>query len=164
MSVNKYGPHVLVLPEDDANRQLANGFLLDHALSTRSVQVLGEAGGWNKVIDCFLSDHVAGMERYPKRHMVLLIDFDGDQERLSRVKEMIPGRLAERVYVLGALNEPEDLKRAGLGSSFEPIGSAMAKDCREGTDSIWSHNLLRHNKDELDRLRELVRPILFPSA
>ena len=29
MSVNKYQPHVLVLPEDDANRQLANGFLLD---------------------------------------------------------------------------------------------------------------------------------------
>jgi hypothetical protein len=29
MSVNKYHPHVLVLPEDDANRQLANGFLLD---------------------------------------------------------------------------------------------------------------------------------------
>lgn len=28
MSVNKYKPHVLVLPEDDANRQLANGFLL----------------------------------------------------------------------------------------------------------------------------------------
>ena len=27
MSVNKYKPHVLLIPEDDANRQLANGFL-----------------------------------------------------------------------------------------------------------------------------------------
>jgi hypothetical protein len=27
MSANKYKPHVVVLPEDDANRQLANGFL-----------------------------------------------------------------------------------------------------------------------------------------
>jgi hypothetical protein len=27
--VNRYLPHVLVLPEDDANRQIANGFVLD---------------------------------------------------------------------------------------------------------------------------------------
>ncbi len=26
MSVNKYKPHVLILPEDDADRQIANGF------------------------------------------------------------------------------------------------------------------------------------------
>ena len=43
MSVNKFRQHVFVLPEDDANRQLANGFLLD--LSVRQVQILPEAGG-----------------------------------------------------------------------------------------------------------------------
>ena len=59
MSVNKYLPHVLVLPEDDANRQLANGFLLDRALMTRSIQVLAEAGGWTAVLDRFKSDHVS---------------------------------------------------------------------------------------------------------
>ena len=40
MSVNKYLPHVLVLPEDDANRQLANGFLLDPNLLDRRIQLL----------------------------------------------------------------------------------------------------------------------------
>jgi hypothetical protein len=39
----------------------------------------------------------------------------------------------------------------------------MAKDCREGTDTIWRHDLLRHNAGELDRLAAHVRPILFPS-
>ena len=33
MSVNVYKPHVLVLPEDDADRQIANGFLLDPSLN-----------------------------------------------------------------------------------------------------------------------------------
>ncbi len=163
MSCNKYRPHLYVLPEDDANRQLANGFLLDQAIPTRSIDVLEEAGGWNEVVNRFLSDHVGEMERNPRRSMVLLIDFDGDANRLSRVKARIPAHLTERVYVLGALNEPEDLKAADLGS-YETIGLAMAQDCREETESTWNHPLLRHNAGELRRLRERVRPILFPST
>jgi len=163
MSVNRHLPHVLVLPEDDANRQLANGFVLDQAVSTRSIQVLEVAGGWNKVLECFLSDHVPRMVSYPNRHMVLLIDFDGQVGRLSQVRASIPEPLAERVYILGALNEPEDLKKAGLGD-YETIGLAMARDCREETSKTWDHALLRHNAGELDRLRERVRPILFQST
>lgn len=163
MSVNKYRPHVLVLPEDDANRQLANGFLLDEGLATRNIQVLEEVGGWHEVVDHFLSDHVAEMERHSGRSMVLLIDFDGDRDRLAWVQAKIPPSLTDRVYVLGALNEPEDLKKADLGS-YETIGLAMALDCREGTNRTWGHELLRHNAGELDRLRERVRPILFETT
>ncbi|HEX4229241.1 MAG TPA: hypothetical protein VHZ07_11265 [Bryobacteraceae bacterium] len=60
MSVNKFKPHVLILPEDDANRQLANGFLLAlDPIVQRNVQVLPVAGGWIEVLHCFKSDHVA---------------------------------------------------------------------------------------------------------
>jgi hypothetical protein len=159
MSVNKYQPHVLVLPEDDANRQLGNGFLLDLALKPRAIQVLKPAGGWNHVVECFLSDHVAEMDRCPGRFMVLLIDFDGDEDRLGLVKDRIPGHLTDRVYVLGASNEPEDLR--GVLGSYEAIGWALAKDCREGTNTTWDHPFLQHNAGELNRLREHVRPILF---
>ena len=48
MSVNKYLPHLLILPEDDANRELANGFVLNHAVNSRAVQILPPAGGWKK--------------------------------------------------------------------------------------------------------------------
>jgi len=161
MSVNKYLPHVLVLPEDDANRQLANGFLLDQYRSTWKIQVLEEVGGWVQVLEHFLSDHAVAMDRYPGRFMVLLIDFDGRQERLQDARETIPERLTDRVFILGALSEPEALK-ANLGS-YETIGLAMARDCREETTTTWGHVLLRHNANELDRLREHVRPILFPS-
>jgi hypothetical protein len=162
MSVNGHLPHVLVLPEDDANRQLANGFVLDldQAFLTR-IQVLEVAGGWTKVLERFLSDEVAGMGRFPQGSMVLLIDFDGQLDRVSRVRARIPEQLTERVYILGALTEPEDLKKADLGS-YETIGRAMAQDCRDGTNTTWGHDLLQHNASELERLRERVRSILFP--
>ena len=159
MKFNRNQPHVLVLPEDDADRQLANGFLQDPYFLAHRVQVLVPADGWMKVLECFESEHIREMDRYPKRFMVLLIDFDRHEERLTYAKSFIPTRLIDRVFVLGVLTEPERL-RADLGS-YETIGKAMAQDCREATDTTWGHDLLRHNAGEIGRLRERVRPFLF---
>ena len=93
--------------------------------------------------------------------MVLLIDFDNDETRLQDSKAGIPQDLSDRVFILGSRSNPEALKQAGLGS-YEIIGSALAQDCRHETNAIWEHELLRHNTGELDRLREHIRPILFP--
>ncbi|SPE33282.1 conserved hypothetical protein [Candidatus Sulfopaludibacter sp. SbA3] len=161
MSVNSHQPHIFVLPEDRANSEIANGFLLNGEVSTHRIQVLGEAGGWHKVLTHFKSQHVSQMDRFPKRFMILLIDFDGRGDRMAEAKGFIPDHLSSRVFVLGAWTEPEDLKRANLGS-FETIGRALAKDCREDTYTTWSHDLLRHNSGEIERLRQHVRPILFP--
>jgi hypothetical protein len=158
MSVNSYLPHVFVLPEDDANRQIANGFVL--SLSTRQIQVLKEAGGWASVRDRFESDQRSAMERYPNRFVVLLVDFDGSKNRLKTMKAVIPDHLKERVFVLGAFSEPEALRQAGLGS-YEGIGRALAEDCRTGAAGTWGHDLLQHNEEELSRLREHIVPILF---
>jgi hypothetical protein len=160
MSVNKDRPHVFVLPEDDANLRIANGFHLEVAANRqRQMQVLPVAGGWNEVLKLFESQHAKEMDRCPGRFIVLLIDFDGDQSRLERAMACIPQRLADRVFVLGALGEPEDLK-PDLGP-YEAIGSRLAEDCRQDTDGTWGHRLLRHNAGELNRLRARVRPILF---
>ena len=162
MSVNDSLPHVLVLPEDRANLQLATGFHLQVPWHRqRQMQVLRVAGGRNEVLGVFKSEHEVEMRRCRHRLMVLLIDFDGDTGRLTIAKRKIPADLTDRVFILGAWTEPEALRQAKLGS-YETIGSAMAKDCREETDSIWGHELLRHNASELDRLRMHVRPILFP--
>jgi hypothetical protein len=158
---NRFRPHVMVLPEDDANSRLANGFLLDLGQSALTkIQVLPEVGGWRAVLDVFESIHVAGMDRYSSRFMVLLIDFDGREERLHDAKSRIPERLTDRVFILGAWTEPEAL-RPDLGP-HETIGLKVARDCREETNTTWGHDLLRHNASELDRLRERVRPLLFP--
>jgi hypothetical protein len=133
MSVNKHRPHVLVLPEDDANSEIATGFVKQlHRSFIRSIQVLPVAGGWLEVLTHFESDHLIGMEKYPGRCVVLLIDFDRETNRLGRAQERIPAHLKDRVFILGALTEPEALRRT-LGS-YETIGQALAKDCREETD------------------------------
>lgn len=160
MSVNRHQPHVYVLPEDDANRQVANGFLLDPSLVDSRIRVLEEAGGWKETLDRFCSIYAAEMDRFPARFMVLIIDLDGKLDRLDLAKRRVPEHLADRVFILGALNEPEDLKRE-LGS-YETIGLAMARDCRQGTDAIWANQQLRHNAAEIARLRLEVSPILFP--
>jgi len=92
MSVNKYRPHVYGLPEDDANRQLANGFLLHPDLLARNIQVLPEVGGWLEVLSHFKSEYAKGMEQYQQRLMVLLIDFDADETRLSYAQASFPLR------------------------------------------------------------------------
>lgn len=164
MSVNKYRPHLFVLPEDDANRQLANGFQLDPLLNnTRQMQILEVAGGWREVLARFGEDHIAEMNGNPGRFMVLLIDCDGDDERLIEAKAGIPENLRERVFILGAREEPESLRQE-LGMTYEEIGLALAKDCRDNTNGISTHEHLSHNLAELERLRTLVRPIFFPAA
>jgi hypothetical protein len=161
MAVNQYLSHVLVLPEDDANRQIANGFHRQ-VLPYRQMQVLRPAGGWTKVLSLFESEHVTAMEHCPNRFMVLLIDFDSSETRLEKARAAIPQHLAERVFVLGAWSKPERLK-TDLGD-FETVGSKVADDCRSGTEATVGHELLRHNTAELARLRHRVLPILFPPA
>jgi hypothetical protein len=162
MGVNREKPHVFVLPEDDANHQLATGFALglDQLVGGR-FKVLPVARGWIRVLDLFLSDHVAGMRIYPEGFMILLVDFDGDGARLQNVHARIPSDLVDRVFVLGSWLEPQDLTRSGLGS-YEEIGLSLAQDCSQRTNVIWDHSLLRHNADELARLRQQVQRILFP--
>jgi hypothetical protein len=159
MSVNKYLPHVLVLPEDDANRQLANGFGLE-VQHYRRIQILPEVGGWLNVIETFLSEHVKGLREYPERRLVLLLDFDGQNDRPDWIKERIPQDLRCRVFLLGTKSEPEALKQAGLGS-FEDIGRSLAGECRDGIRALWTHDLLQQNAGEINRLDQAVRGFLF---
>jgi hypothetical protein len=76
---------------------------------------------------------------------------------------MVPERLRDRVYILGARSKPGHLTSAGLGS-YEAIGRDLATDCREGTNRTWGHALLQHNASEVERLRQYVRPILFQES
>lgn len=158
MSVNNYKPHLLVLPEDDANAEIANGFQLTDPVAFRQMFVLPVAGGWRRVLDEFRDNHVHLMNKYPLRRIVLLIDCDGNPQRIAEAKSEVPPNLADRVFVLGVLTEPEGLK--GLGAK-ESIGKALAEDCVAGANKTWSHDLLRHNIPEAKRLREDVRGFLF---
>ncbi len=93
---------------------------------------------------------------------LFLIDFDQSKNRLGNVQNEIPDDLIGRVFVLGSQSEPESLRKeiANL-NSFEDIGKALAQDCVNETDKVWGHDLLKHNKKELNRMIASVKPFLF---
>jgi hypothetical protein len=153
---------MLVLPEDRENAKLVTGFLMEFP-SVRQIDVEPESGGWEKVLLDFTSNHIRPLKNYPNRRIILLIDFDRKSERFAEARARIPNDVADRVFILGAWKDPETLSSAGLGSR-EQIGRAIAADCRNNTNTIWEHELLRHNKPELDRLYPLIHEILFPSV
>jgi len=157
---NKYQPHIHVFAEDDANRQIANGFLLGPNLNNRAVKVLPLPGGWKKTVEEFTKEYAPEMRQLRHRMMVLLIDFDDNENRLSYVESHIPDDLKARVFVLGVVSEPENL-RTDIKKTFEEIGEALAKDCSDNTNELWGHTLLKHNKGELDRMASSVKPFLF---
>lgn len=158
MSVNSYKPHILVLPEDDANRQIANGFTRN--LNSKAIQVVPIANGWKKAVEELTNVYAPGMRQFPQRMIVLLIDFDEDENRLSYVKDQIPEDIKERVFIVGAQSDPENLRKA-TKKRLEDIGEALAKDCFDNTNELWGHDLLKHNKLELDRMVLSVKPFLF---
>lgn len=158
MTMNKYSPHVYVIPEDDADRQIADGFLLHPRVNETRIQVMPPAGGWPRVLATFQDEYLPKLHAYPHAHVVMLIDFDDQVEkRRFDFEKEIPADLKSRVFVIGTRNTPEALKKE-LKRSLEAIGQALADDCAAGTAAIWDHGQLIHNDAERKRFLETVWP------
>jgi len=100
------------------------------------------------------------MRQFTDSFVVLLMDFDQREDRLTLVTSQIPEDLKDRVFALGVLSEPENLKR-NINKTFEEIGDSLAKDCPDNKNELWRHDLLRHNETELDRIVSSVQLFLF---
>ena len=167
MSVtNIYQPHLLVLPEDDANRQILVGFKNHLAVNSRKMDVQNIAGGWLVAVTSVVEEHVPLMRKFPKRHVLLVIDFDGQFERRDYILTKIPADVQDRFYILSCSDEPERLLasmgiRAEEGSKLETLGRLLATDCEHNTNETWNHEMLAHNATELERLRSNVKGFLF---
>lgn len=160
MSVNRYQPHVIVIPEDDANRQLANGFLLHHAVRDTAIQIMPPVGGWPFVLQHFRDEYLPELAKWTHRHVVLLVDFDGEPSRISQIENEIPDRFRSRVHLIGTKNEPEDARKS-LGKSLEWIGEHLAMSCEGSTPDLWQHEQFQHLATELEALRKYVAPVVF---
>ena len=163
MSVNKHRPHVFVIPEDDANRQVALGFVLHDQIDERRIQLLSCAGGWSAVLKKFETEYVQHLRKYLNGHVVMLIDFDGRYPgRRKEFRQAIPADIQDRVFVVGALETPEILKHA-LNANYEKIGVSLARDCFNDTTKIWGHDHLKHNEPDRLLLFQVARQIVFRS-
>src|SRR3954447_13004574 len=108
--MNKYAPHVYVIPEDDADRQIADGFVLHHQVKHTRIQVVPPAGGWPVVLEIFRREYIRKLREYPHAHVIMLIDFDDVVEtRKNQFKEAIPEDVKMRVFVIGSKETPEAL-------------------------------------------------------
>lgn len=158
--MNRQREHLLILPEDSANHDIAIGFKQHCNLDANKIQILPESGGWKKVIGKFTESYISTLEKFPKCRIALIIDFDKDTGRLDLVKGKIPIHLIDRVFVLGVWSNPEELKRQ-TDKKFERIGEELADDCSQNTNKLWGHTLLRHNRGELERMIDSIKPFLF---
>lgn len=161
--INKYIPHILVLPEDDADRNLALGFLRHSTIDDANVHLLTSARGWVRVVDEFVNVHALELTKYPLRYIVLVIDFDEDSKRYAIVSDRIPDELRDRVFVLGAWSNPENLHKAQK-MSLNSIGTVLAEECVSGSMRLWNCEELKHNDAELRRIGDSLRPVLRPSS
>lgn len=155
MSANKYLPHLLVIPEDDANRDIVTGFRNHKFVNSRQIQVENVANGWKKAVDKFVEDHTGPMRKHDKRHLLIMVDFDEKEDRLEYIREKIPKDLNNRVFVMGSQDEPERLS-ASLGMSKENIGEALAYECTGRQGTVWQSGMLAHNQPELERMRATI--------
>jgi hypothetical protein len=161
MSVNRYRPHVFVIPEDDADRQIADGFVLHPRVTTRQVQVIEPPGGWMRVLDTFRKEYVRLIQQNAHTHVVMVVDFDGEVEgRRAKFEAGTPTDVHARVFVIGPRETPETLRKS-LNIGYEDIGRALADDCDRDRTDMWHHELLRHNEAERLRLFQTVKPFLF---
>jgi hypothetical protein len=161
MSFDKYRPHLWLIPEDRANSQLANGFVLHDSVDSRRMTIDREADGWPKALSFLAERGVRMAQQYPKLYILMLIDFDNIVDRRILFEEKIPDGLKPRVFVIGSRIEAEDLKRE-FGMSLEQIGMRIAQECSEDRPDLCKHPLLDHNREELERMKAVVRPFLFP--
>ena len=160
MSVNSFKPHILILPEDDANRQIFIGFLGNSRINSNNFQILPIANGWKKAMGQLLNNEIPKMRNFSKRRIILLIDFDRHEERFFLIMEQVPEEFKDRIFVIGVKSDPESLRRS-TNKSFEKIGEKLAQDCVDNINDLWNHDLLKHNETELERMRKSIRPFLF---
>lgn len=160
--MNNYQSHILVLPEDDANRSLANGFFTNHRLNISNFRIEKPLGGWSKVLDDFTDNQVRKMNKYKNRIIVMLIDFDDQHPiRIAKFHNAIPANIKDRVFVLGVLSKPEKLPTPHGKAGLEQHGLNLANDCVNNAQQYWSHLLLKHNLTELLGRDSQLKKLLF---
>jgi hypothetical protein len=159
--MNQYVDYIYVIPEDDANRQIADGFVLNPRVNDLRIQVVPPAGGWSKVLKTFKDEYIPKLRNQTKTHVVMLIDFDDQVERRrTEFENEIPDEFKARVFVIGSKHTPETLKRSAR-RTFEEIGRSLADDCDTDTAALWCDEQLSHNETNRQRLVEMVMPFLF---
>ncbi len=154
MGVNYYKEHLYIILEDEKYQRIMNGVNLSLHVNASVIKISNFSGGWGKVFKDFQSS-ISILEKFQKRHTLLLMDFDDDFEsRLEEFHNLVPDELKNRVFILGIDNkESEDLARF-FKCNIEEVGKKLVEDCPNGNLSNWRNIHLECNLLEIERMRQ----------
>jgi hypothetical protein len=147
MASNKFQWHLRIFVEDDANRQIVNGFLESFFQRNipRYIRVLPPSGGWGITLKRAQQDCAEGGSC---RRVLAVIDFDGDADRIRAVST----KGQANFYVMGCREEPEKLRQLlQHPGHFSTLGDSLAREYCDNNTSLWPHIV---NKEALDSLMQ----------
>lgn len=161
MSVNNYRPHLKVLCEDKINQDMVRGFVMGIFNVSQRIEIIQDvAGGCHKAKVLLENIWIEKLLKYPTMFLLIIIDFDKDINRITYMRENIPEELKDRVFILGCFDEPEKFKqyaREKIGSKkgipSESIGKVLFLECKDDNLELWQSEHLKHNLQEIERLK-----------
>jgi hypothetical protein len=161
MGVNRQKKHLVVLTEDSPYRSIMNGVKISLNTNDIYIDVKDPCGGWSKVFEALESNLIL-LNRYPKCHILLLIDFDDKNEgaetnfkkRIAKFNKVVSQTYKNRVFILGTnYKESEALKKEFATPNFENIGEKLVNGCPNGDLKYWQNIHLECNLPEIKRMR-----------
>lgn len=165
MSVNLYQPNLLILCEDQAYLDFFHGFRLHHAINSNITKELAVAGGWETAVASLKNPKsIARMtlHKFPKSHLLLLIDSDQNSQRIDDIiNDPDLALIQNRLFILSAYDEAEPLHSSLGGGLQEATGAKLAESCHSQNCDLWKNAPdLKHNLAQIQRLKDAL-PELF---
>ena len=157
MAINKHREHLVVYLEDSPYKDLMNGVRTMPQVDANKIESKQPLGGWPKIFFS-LEENLKLLERFPKMHVLLLMDFDHQfDDRMNKFKQILVDTLFEsRVFLLGIDNkEFENLKQTLKHSNGEQIGQELIKGCPDQVSKVWHNKHLACNLTEIKRMKEI---------
>lgn len=157
--VNKFKPHLFIVPEDDADRQIAVGFQM-HLEANGRMQIVDVAGGWLKVVNVIKDEYVPLLNNNPNTHVLGIIDCDKDADRIAEQLKTFPAGIRNRIFLLGVNENPQEFKRS-TKMHFAQIGEKLADECYKDELDLWNHEMLSYSSIEALRAKNALRELVF---
>jgi len=149
--VDKFKPHLFIVPEDDADRQIAVGFQM-HLEAKGEMQIVDVARGWLKVVGVIKDEYVPLLKNNLNSHVLGIIDCDKDADRIAEQLENFPEDIRNRIFLLG-------VRSAKM--HFAEIGEKLADECYKDELDLWNHEMLSYSSSEALRAKDVLRELVF---
>ena len=157
--MNKFKPHLFIVPEDDADRQIAVGFQM-HLEAKGEMQIVDVARGWLKVVGVIKDEYVPLLKNNLNSHVLGIIDCDKDVDRIAEQLENFPEDIRNRIFLLGVNENPQEFKRSAK-MHFAEIGEKLADECYKDELDLWNHEMLSYSSSEALRAKDVLRELVF---